>query len=126
MNDGTYPMYVCDTCAFGHYHPLSYCPKCPGKLHRANVPHPPVFASEDHRAEHLAAHGIKYIGEYPKVSEEEKRRISIQRAEASLALRISEGDAAFAAGDRKTAEGAYRAAAFWKREIERYDDGYYA
>lgn len=40
-----HPMYVCDLCGYARYHSLSYCPKCPGRLTKKDIPHPPDRAS---------------------------------------------------------------------------------
>lgn len=68
----THPMYVCPRCGWGHYHPLAYCARCPGKLVRKEIPHPVRFDTEKQAIEHLRTQGVVYSGEYPKVPEEVK------------------------------------------------------
>lgn len=63
----THPMYICDRCGWGHYHPLSYCVKCPGRLVKRQIPHTEKFNTEKDMIGYLAKQGITYIGEYPKV-----------------------------------------------------------
>ena len=78
-------MYCCDRCSFAQYHPLSYCPRCPGKLHRRDVPHPQVFATDTHQQEWLKEQGIEYVGDYPAVSTEHSQAIRLSRYYGYLA-----------------------------------------
>lgn len=72
-------VYACDRCTFAQYHPMSYCPKCPGKLHRREFPSPGSFRTTQDLVKHLKDNGIDYIGEYPKVSKRQELEITIQR-----------------------------------------------
>ncbi len=85
----TYPMYICDRCGWGQYHPLTYCQMCPGKLHRRVMPKL-VFKTEAERIKILANQGVKYTGEYPPITERRKLELSIARANEQLAIRAEE------------------------------------
>ena len=61
-----HPMYVCDSCGYARYHSLTYCPKCPGKLTKKDIPHPPdresgsCFKTAKERTEWLKGQGLDY------------------------------------------------------------------
>jgi hypothetical protein len=63
----THRMYVCDLCGWGHFHPLIYCQKCPGKL-RLQVREVPMpsgqFETQRDIQSHLKTQGITWTGEY--------------------------------------------------------------
>ena len=71
-----HPVYACDSCSFVQYHPMSYCPRCPGRLRlqRKEIPHPPRFKDEAEIKAHLAKHGLDYHGEYPRFPKPEDQK----------------------------------------------------
>lgn len=62
----SHEMYVCDLCGYARYHPLTYCPKCPGKLKKKDIPHPPdrrsgsCFKTAEEQVEWLKEQGLDY------------------------------------------------------------------
>ena len=77
-------VYACDRCTFAQYHPCSYCPRCPGRLHRREFPSPGRFETEAELVEHLKSNGIDYIGEYPRIPQRKQLEITIQRYEEKI------------------------------------------
>lgn len=63
-----HPMYVCDSCKFSQYHPIRYCPKCPGRLRlvKKEIPHPEKFKTEEDLQRHVESQGLEYFGEYAR------------------------------------------------------------
>lgn len=111
-------MYVCDTCKFAQYHPMSYCPKCPGKLHRRDVSHPfGYFKSHEEQRDHLTTQGIDYIGEYPKVPEDEQRRIKAARWQLRLNDARQQLEVEQKNGDEKEINRQKHRIEFWEQEI---------
>lgn len=107
----THPMYVCERCGWGHYHPLSYCNRCPGRLVRRDVPHlehrcapssdrkeidKRIQASRDF----LAAQGVTYTGEYPP----NNPQVQIARYRERLENSKAQAEEAEKAGDTRLAE----------------------
>lgn len=87
-------LYACDRCTFAQYHPMSYCPKCPGRLHKREIQSPYRFETEKQLVDHLKSNGIDYIGEYPKVSKQDKIKITIARYKEKVeqaAIDMAEG-----------------------------------
>jgi hypothetical protein len=70
----THPMRVCERCNFAMYHPILYCPRCPGrmKLVQRDIPHPDSFRTEQDIKDHLKTQGLDYFGEYPKFPKQAK------------------------------------------------------
>lgn len=109
------PMYVCDRCGWGQYHPMTYCVKCPGRLKRVEVQHPQrqydgfCFKTEQDREQWLKDQGVNYIGEYPRIAREQKKAVLLARATEHLE------DAKREASEKRIA--------FWEREIQRIQTG---
>lgn len=87
-----HPMYICDRCGWGHYHPLSYCVKCPGRLVKRQVKHPEkkngyTFQTEQDIVDWLATQNIEYIGEYPKVDKKLQLENDLIRSKEQLLRR---------------------------------------
>lgn len=80
-------MYICDRCGWGHYHPLSYCVKCPGRLVKKQIPHTEKFNTEKDMIGYLAKQGITYTGEYPKVDKKLKLENELIRSKEQLLRR---------------------------------------
>lgn len=61
-------MWVCDRCKFSQYHPMTYCPRCPGRLRctKKPIPHPYKFKTEEDMRAHIKSQGLEYEGEYAK------------------------------------------------------------
>jgi hypothetical protein len=78
-------IYACDRCTFAQYHPMSYCPMCPGRLHQREFMSPGSFQTTQDLVNHLKANGIDYIGEYPKVPPRKEIEITIQRYTEKIA-----------------------------------------
>ena len=112
-------MYVCDRCGFGHYHPLSYCMKCPGRLTRRDVPHPYRWETEQQLREHLRGQGINYIGDYPTVPEAEAKAVTIARYEEHAAERRVAAEQAERDGLPEQAEKLRRSERYWQDLINR-------
>lgn len=117
----THPMYICDRCHLGHYHPMSYCPRCPGRLHRTDVPHPErLFRKEFNIEEHLKAQGIEYIGEYPRIDGATKLAIAITRAEESGAKAAADLAEAEKSGDVAGVKNHTWRVRYWKALADEY------
>lgn len=81
----THPAYICDRCNFTHFHPLTYCPKCPGKLQRRDIPMPATpCKTEREFDESIRAQGLDYIGEYPKIDPAVRSAATIARYQERL------------------------------------------
>jgi len=63
----THQMYVCGDCGYARYHPITYCPKCPGKLTKRDIPHPACKTIAE-RQELLSQQGIDYSWEECPIS----------------------------------------------------------
>lgn len=72
-------IYWCPRCNWGQYHPLSWCKFCPGRLEKKKVNSPSYFETTKDITEFLAKHNIKYVGEYPQISNQEENLIRIAR-----------------------------------------------
>lgn len=83
----THPMYICDRCGWGHYHPLSYCVKCPGRLYRKDIPHLQSAKTIEENREFLSKQGVKYEGEYLKIPRQDEIKILIERYKEQLLKR---------------------------------------
>ena len=61
-----YPMWVCDKCKLSQYHPMIYCPRCPGRLRceKKEIPHPANFKTQQDLENHVKSQGLDYEGEY--------------------------------------------------------------
>lgn len=113
-------MYICDRCGWGHFHPLSYCQMCPGKLYPRKVPMPDYHRITPAQEEaHFAKLGIKYIGEYP-ASERKLAELRLARANEHYTAKLAEIETAKAAGDEDLARKARRSADFWLKTITQY------
>ena len=58
-------MWVCNVCGTAQWHPLIYCPHCPGRLRceRRNVPFPwTQFKTEEELNKYLESLGLKPTG----------------------------------------------------------------
>ncbi len=109
-------MYVCTRCGWGHYHPLSYCQMCPGRLRRRIVPHP-ILKTEAERIADLASQGITYTQEYPPISKQRQAELSIARANEQIAMNHK---MIAVTSDASVIAGLHRSNAFWARCIEDY------
>lgn len=74
-----HPMWVCDNCKFTMYHPITYCPKCPGRLRlqKLDIEHPDKFKTTEEMYSHLKQKGLDYHGEYPQFKDGVKIREGI-------------------------------------------------
>lgn len=81
----THRMYCCDRCSYAQYHPLSYCPRCPGKLVKRDVPHPYEFQTTAEQIAHLQAQGLDWQNEGVDIPDEVKLAAQIERARGYLA-----------------------------------------
>ena len=64
----THPMYVCDSCGYARYHPIQYCPKCPGRLTKKEIPHPDSLKAEGGCAVWLKKQGLDYSWQECEIS----------------------------------------------------------
>lgn len=81
----THPAYICDRCNFAHFHPLTYCPKCPGRMHRRQIPMPESpCKTEREFDEFIRAQGLDYIGEFPKFDKSVTSAAKIARYQERL------------------------------------------
>lgn len=81
----THPMYVCDRCNFSHFHPLNYCPKCPGLMHRRRVSMPESpCKTTDEFDEFIRAQGLDYIGEFPAIEPAVRNAAKLTRMQEKL------------------------------------------
>ena len=70
----THPMWVCDKCKFSQYHPMIYCPRCPGRLSCQKIPLPPParFETTEELRAHIKSQGLDYEGEFAKFDKDGK------------------------------------------------------
>lgn len=109
-------MYICERCNWGHYHPLSYCVKCPGRLVKRDIPHTEKFNTEKDMIGYLAKQGITYTGEYPKVDKKLKLENQIIHYKEQLLTRQIE--CCFHSNPTLHPD---RSVAFWKKEIQQLE-----